>query len=64
MSYIDNGLVTQSMAGYPNQPEQWKWLNMPASYHNGAGNLAFADNHVESKKWKDPRTKPPLSDTT
>jgi prepilin-type processing-associated H-X9-DG protein/prepilin-type N-terminal cleavage/methylation domain-containing protein len=33
-------------------------INYPASYHNGAGNLSFADGHVESHKWLDPRTNP------
>ncbi len=33
--------------------------NYPASYHNGAGGLSFADGHAEIKKWVDPRTKPP-----
>jgi prepilin-type processing-associated H-X9-DG protein len=32
----------------------------PASYHNGAGNLSFADGHAESHQWIDPRTRPPL----
>jgi prepilin-type N-terminal cleavage/methylation domain-containing protein/prepilin-type processing-associated H-X9-DG protein len=34
--------------------------NVPANYHNGAGNLSFADGHVENHKWKDPRTTPPV----
>jgi prepilin-type N-terminal cleavage/methylation domain-containing protein/prepilin-type processing-associated H-X9-DG protein len=29
------------------------WLDVPASYHNGAGGLSFADGHAEIKKWKD-----------
>jgi prepilin-type N-terminal cleavage/methylation domain-containing protein/prepilin-type processing-associated H-X9-DG protein len=29
------------------------WINIPASYHNGAGGLSFADGHAEIKKWKD-----------
>ena len=29
------------------------WVNIPASYHNGAGGLSFADGHAEIKKWKD-----------
>ncbi len=29
------------------------WVNVPASYHNGAGGLAFADGHSEIKKWSD-----------
>lgn len=29
------------------------WLDVPASYHNGAGGVSFADGHAEIKKWKD-----------
>jgi prepilin-type N-terminal cleavage/methylation domain-containing protein/prepilin-type processing-associated H-X9-DG protein len=32
------------------------WGNLPASYHNGAGGLSFADGHAEIKKWRDPDT--------
>jgi prepilin-type N-terminal cleavage/methylation domain-containing protein/prepilin-type processing-associated H-X9-DG protein len=28
-----------------------RWNNVPASYHNGAGNLHFADGHVETHRW-------------
>jgi prepilin-type processing-associated H-X9-DG protein len=35
----------------PNQFEFWQ--NVPASYHNGAGGISFADGHSEIKKWKD-----------
>jgi hypothetical protein len=31
----------------------------PASYHNGADGLSFADGHSEIHKYVDPRTKPP-----
>lgn len=42
----------------------WVWFGVqmdkivmyPAAYHNKSGNLAFVDNHVENKKWKDNRT--------
>ncbi|HEV2691760.1 MAG TPA: prepilin-type N-terminal cleavage/methylation domain-containing protein [Verrucomicrobiae bacterium] len=27
------------------------WRNLPASYHNGAGELSFGDGHSELKKW-------------
>jgi prepilin-type N-terminal cleavage/methylation domain-containing protein/prepilin-type processing-associated H-X9-DG protein len=27
------------------------WADMPASYHGGAGGIAFADGHSEIKKW-------------
>lgn len=27
------------------------WIDLPASYHAGGANLAFADGHVEHRKW-------------
>ncbi|MCL5098700.1 MAG: prepilin-type N-terminal cleavage/methylation domain-containing protein [Candidatus Omnitrophica bacterium] len=33
-------------------------VDYPASYHNGAGGVSFADGHSEIHKWLDPRTKP------
>lgn len=35
----------------PNQPT--KWVDIPATYHNNAGGLSFADGHAEIKKWRD-----------
>ena len=35
----------------PNVPNQWR--DIPASYHNDAGGLSFADGHAEIKKWSD-----------
>jgi prepilin-type processing-associated H-X9-DG protein len=32
---------------------QTTWVDIPASYHNGAGGIGFADGHSEIKKWKD-----------
>jgi len=37
-----------------------QWVDMPASYHNGACGFAFADSHSEIKKWVVPRTKVPV----
>ncbi len=31
-------------------------VNTPATYHNRAGGLSFADGHVEIHKWTDPNT--------
>ena len=28
-----------------------KWGNLPASYHNGAANIAWADGHIERHRW-------------
>ena len=30
-----------------------KWIDIPATYHSGAGGLSFADGHAEIKKWRD-----------
>jgi len=33
------------------------WRDLPASYHNGAGGLSFADGHSELRRWHFPSTK-------
>jgi prepilin-type N-terminal cleavage/methylation domain-containing protein/prepilin-type processing-associated H-X9-DG protein len=30
------------------------WTDCPASYHNGAGGIAFCDGHAIIKRWRDP----------
>ncbi len=35
----------------PNVPQTWR--DVPASYHNNAGGLSFADGHAEIRKWSD-----------
>jgi prepilin-type processing-associated H-X9-DG protein len=57
---MNDGEMVVGMTGYPNQPQSWKIVDYPASYHNGAGGLSFADGHSEIKKWQDPRTMPAL----
>jgi prepilin-type N-terminal cleavage/methylation domain-containing protein/prepilin-type processing-associated H-X9-DG protein len=42
-----------------NQPEAEEWHDLPASYHEGAANLAFADGHVEKHRWQMGSTKHP-----
>ncbi len=44
----------------PFDPRAYKLLSFPGSYHNGGGNLGFADGHAEAHKWADLRTCPPL----
>jgi prepilin-type processing-associated H-X9-DG protein/prepilin-type N-terminal cleavage/methylation domain-containing protein len=34
-----------------NKPYSTNWIDLPASYHNGGANVAFADGHVEQHKW-------------
>ena len=35
-------------------PSSQRWTDPPATYHNGANGLAFADGHSETKRWADP----------
>ncbi|MFO1497662.1 MAG: prepilin-type N-terminal cleavage/methylation domain-containing protein [Verrucomicrobiota bacterium] len=35
------------------------WTDLPASYHNGAANLSFADGHAELHRWTVPSTRAP-----
>lgn len=40
-----------------------EFVDYPASYHNGAGGLSFADGHAEIRKYLDARTRPPIQNT-
>ena len=35
-------------------PRATAWVDIPATYHNAAGGISFADGHSDIKKWKDP----------
>ena len=35
-------------------PENNNWVDVPATYHNNANGISFADGHAEIKRWKDP----------
>jgi len=37
-------------------PDPWNWYSFPAVRHGGAGNLSFADGHVETWRWLEPNT--------
>ena len=36
-----------------------RWMDLPASWHQGVCNLTFADGHAEMHKWRCPSTQPP-----
>jgi prepilin-type N-terminal cleavage/methylation domain-containing protein len=58
---INYGNFFVDMYGYPNQPNLTRFNgDMPASYHNHAAGLSYADGHSEIKRWVDPRTAPPV----
>lgn len=56
---INDGFWVTQMPGYPD-PATTKITDYPASYHNGAAGISFADGHAEIKRWTDPRTVPNL----
>jgi prepilin-type processing-associated H-X9-DG protein len=60
---INDGFFVIQMIGYPD-PANAQLPDFPASYHNGAGGLSFADGHAEIKKWVDARTMPPVKQVT
>lgn len=42
-----------------NKGDYYWWIDLPASYHNGAAAFAFADGHSELHRWKVPSTRLP-----
>ncbi|MCP5522011.1 MAG: type II secretion system protein [Verrucomicrobiales bacterium] len=42
-------------------PGSARIVDFPASYHNGAAGISFADGHAEIRKWVDERTQPPAA---
>jgi prepilin-type N-terminal cleavage/methylation domain-containing protein len=57
---IDIGNFATDMRGWPDEPTLTGFYDLPASYHNRAGGLSFADGHSEIKRWLDDRTMPAL----
>jgi prepilin-type N-terminal cleavage/methylation domain-containing protein len=54
---INDGYFVIEMDGYdPRNPSQYRLGNFPASFHNMASGISFADGHSEIRKWKDSRT--------
>jgi prepilin-type N-terminal cleavage/methylation domain-containing protein/prepilin-type processing-associated H-X9-DG protein len=55
---INDAFFVVNMSGYRGGTTQMP--DMPASYHNGAGGLSFADGHSEIHKWQNPFTRKPV----
>jgi prepilin-type N-terminal cleavage/methylation domain-containing protein len=55
---INDGYFGVHYSTYLKGPASYRIMDFPASYHNNAGGLSFADCHSEIKKWTDPRTMP------
>ena len=57
--FLDEHPDTLNDGFFMNRWEELRWGNLPASFHNGAANLSFADGHVEGHRWILPDTKRP-----
>jgi prepilin-type N-terminal cleavage/methylation domain-containing protein len=64
---INWGNFMTDMSGYPTRtkaasPGAYEWNeDLPASYHNRACGLSFADGHSEIHRWREGSTMPPLA---
>ena len=54
--FIEEHPDTLNDGFFMNRWYEYKWGNLPASYHNGSANLSFGDGHVESHHWAVPDT--------
>jgi len=59
---IDIGNFAVRMSGWPSQPAQYGFYDLPGFYHHLACGFSFADGHSEIRRWRDTRTTPPLVD--
>lgn len=58
--FLDEHADTINDGFFVNRLETYSWGNLPASYHNGAANLSFADGHIEPHRWLVPDTIKPV----
>ena len=52
-SINDGWLLVNVIADPLNNSRTLTWVDYPASYHNAAGCISFADGHVEMRRWTD-----------
>ena len=57
--YLDEHPDSINDAGFF-APRVGAWIDLPASYHGGAGGVAFADGHSEIHKWQSSVHKVPI----
>ncbi|MGA2541668.1 MAG: prepilin-type N-terminal cleavage/methylation domain-containing protein [Verrucomicrobiota bacterium] len=51
---IDENGCTVNDANFCEWPGDMNWFDCPATFHDGAGGVSFADGHSIIKKWTDP----------
>ncbi len=57
---INDELLSMQMPAVASWPAAAAWSDVPASQHNGACGISFADGHVEIHQWRDANTKRPV----
>lgn len=50
--FVDEHPDSISFGSFGFNPGYNQWIHLPASHHNGACGLVFADGHTEVKKWR------------
>ena len=50
---INDAYFLEETAGSAGPPVNSAWTDIPATYHNGAGGISFADGHAQIRKWTD-----------
>jgi hypothetical protein len=55
--FIDGHPASICTPGFGINMSTDNFVHYPSSLHRGFGVLAFADSHIESRKWLDPRTR-------
>jgi prepilin-type N-terminal cleavage/methylation domain-containing protein/prepilin-type processing-associated H-X9-DG protein len=61
-STVDTRSYRQSWVNnnFMNRWDVIQWGNLPASYHNGAANISWADGHLERHRWIPNTVRPPV----
>lgn len=52
--FVDENPISINDGWFICDPVSSAWIDIPSSLHQNAGNLGFADGHVELKRWNDP----------
>jgi prepilin-type N-terminal cleavage/methylation domain-containing protein/prepilin-type processing-associated H-X9-DG protein len=58
-TFIDEHPDSINDGYFLNRVEQSEWIDLPASYHNDAAAICYADGHGEIHRWKQAQTRPP-----
>jgi prepilin-type processing-associated H-X9-DG protein/prepilin-type N-terminal cleavage/methylation domain-containing protein len=61
--FLDEQADTINDGYFVNKLDEYKWGNLPGSYHNDGANFTFADGHVESHRWLAASTIRPVTKT-